>query len=138
MGDIVQDNAPVADGLEAVKARLEDFGREVMAGAVNRPAQTANGGLYLRGLLEQGPRKSLEPICERLGSEADYQSMQQFLAVSPWDPAVVLRNVAERQLVQTDHLHLKRLIPSPNRDCHAHRIDPSPDEYFDTLLVVLC
>ncbi len=96
MGDIVQDNAPVADGLEAVKARLEDFGREVMAGAVNRPAQTANGGLYLRGLLEQGPRKSLEPICERLGSEADYQSMQQFLAVSPWDPAVVLRNVAER------------------------------------------
>lgn len=96
MGDIVQDNAPVADGLEAVKARLEDFGREVMAGAVNRPVQTANGGLYLRGLLEQGPRKSLEPICERLGSEADYQSMQQFLAVSPWDPAVVLRNVAER------------------------------------------
>lgn len=98
MGEIVQDKASVADGLEAVKARLEDFGREVMAGAVNRPVQTANGGLYLRGLLEQGPRKSLEPICERLGSEADYQSMQQFLAVSPWDPAVVLRNVAERVL----------------------------------------
>jgi SRSO17 transposase len=96
MGEIVQDEAPVADGLEAVKARLEDFGREVMAGAVNRTVQTANGGLYLRGLLEQGPRKSLEPICERLGAEADYQSMQQFLAVSPWDPAVVLRNVAER------------------------------------------
>jgi SRSO17 transposase len=96
MGEIVQDKAPVADGLEAVKARVEDFGREVMAGAVNRPVQTANGGLYLRGLLEQGPRKSLEPICERLGFEADYQSLQQFLAVSPWDPAVVLRNVAER------------------------------------------
>jgi SRSO17 transposase len=98
MGEIVQDEAPVADGLRAVKARLEDFGREVMAGAVNRSVQTANGGLYLRGLLEQGPRKSLEPICERLGAEADYQSMQQFLAVSPWDPAVVLRNVAERVL----------------------------------------
>jgi hypothetical protein len=36
MDEIVQDEAPVADGLEAVKARLEDFGREVMAGAVNR------------------------------------------------------------------------------------------------------
>ena len=60
------------------------------------PVQAANGGLYLRGLLEQGPRKSLEPICERLGAEADYESMQQFLAVSPWDAAVVLRNVAER------------------------------------------
>jgi SRSO17 transposase len=96
MDDIVQDDAPAADGLDAVKARLEDFGREVMAGAVNRPVQVANGGLYLRGLLEQGPRKSLEPICQRLGGEADYESMQQFLAVSPWDPAVVLRNVAER------------------------------------------
>jgi SRSO17 transposase len=97
MVEIVHDEASV-DGLEAVKARLEDFGREVMAGAVNRQVQAVNGGLYLRGLLEQGPRKSLEPICERLGEEADYQSMQQFLAVSPWDPAVVLRNVAERVL----------------------------------------
>ena len=96
MDEIVQDEAPVADGLEAVKARLEEFGREVMAGAVNRRVQAANGGLYLRGLLEQGPRKSLEPLCERLGADADYQSMQQFLAVSPWDAAVVLRNVAER------------------------------------------
>jgi SRSO17 transposase len=96
MGEIVHNDAPVADGLDAIKARLEDFGREVMSGAVNRPVQAANGGLYLRGLLEQGPRKSLEPICERLGGEADYQSMQQFLAVSPWEAAVVLRNVAER------------------------------------------
>jgi SRSO17 transposase len=79
-----------------VKARLLDFGREVMAGAANRPVQVVNGGLYLRGLIEQGPRKSLEPICERLGEDADYESMQQFLAVSPWDPAVVMRNVAER------------------------------------------
>ena len=98
MGDIMQDGPLVGDGLDAVKARLEDFGREVMAGAVNRPVQAANGGLYLRGLLEQGPRKSLEPLCERLGGAADYQSMQQFLAVSPWDPAVVLGNVAERVL----------------------------------------
>jgi SRSO17 transposase len=97
MVEILDDGASV-DGLEAVKARLEDFGREVMAGAVNRSVQAANGALYLRGLLEQGPRKSLEPICERLGGEADYQSMQQFLAVSPWDPGVVLRNVAQRVL----------------------------------------
>jgi len=97
MSEIVHD-AAAADGLEAVKARLEDFGREVMAGAVNRSVQVVNGGLYLRGLIEQGPRKSLEPMCERLGGDAEYQSMQQFLAVSPWDPAIVLRNVAERVL----------------------------------------
>jgi SRSO17 transposase len=97
MSEIVHD-AAAADGLEAVKARLEDFGREVMAGAVNRSVQVVNGGLYLRGLIEQGPRKSLEPMGERLGGDAEYQSMQQFLAVSPWDPAIVLRNVAERVL----------------------------------------
>ena len=32
----------------------------------------------------------------RLGGDADYQSMQQFLADSPWDPALVVRAVAER------------------------------------------
>ena len=43
----------------------------------------ANGGLYLRGLVEEGKRKSLEPMVARLGGEADYQSMQQFLTDSP-------------------------------------------------------
>ena len=69
---------------------------------MNRPVQVRNGGLYLRGLLEQGARKSLEPLVERLGSDADYQSMQQFLADSPWDPAVVVRAVAERVVPEID------------------------------------
>jgi hypothetical protein len=63
---------------------------------MNRPVQMVNGGAYLRGLIEQGARKSLEPMVERLGGDADYQSLQQFLADSPWDPAVVVRAVAER------------------------------------------
>ena len=63
---------------------------------MNRPVQLVNGGLYLRGLLEHGARKSLEPMVARLGGDADYQSMQQFLADSPWDPALVVRAVAER------------------------------------------
>ena len=75
---------------------MEAFGTEVLAEAINRPVQVVNGGLYLRGLIEQGPRKSLEPLVERLGGEADYQSMQQFLAVSPWDPALVVKATAER------------------------------------------
>ena len=76
--------------------RLKAFGAEVLAEAMNRPVQLVNGGLYLRGLIEQGPRKSLEPLVERLGGDADYQSMQQFLAVSPWDPTLVVKAVAER------------------------------------------
>jgi SRSO17 transposase len=85
-----------ADAPVAVKERLEAFAGEVLAEAMNRPVQRVNGGLYVRGLLEQGARKSLEPIVERLGGDADYQSMQQFVADSPWDPALVLKAVAER------------------------------------------
>ena len=84
------------DSPTAVKQRLEEFGHEVLAEAMNRPAQMRNGSLYLRGILEEGRRKSLEPMVARLGEEADYQSMQQFLTDSPWDPAAVVRAVAER------------------------------------------
>src|SRR3954449_9598917 len=85
-----------ADAPVAVKERLEAFAGEVLAAAMNRPVQLVNGGLYLRGLLEQGARKSLEPIVERLGGVADYQSLQQFVADSPWDPSMGVGAVAER------------------------------------------
>jgi SRSO17 transposase len=84
------------DDAVAVRERLEAFGVEVLADAMNRPVQVRNGGLYLRGLIEQAERKSLEPLVDRLGGGADYQSMQQFLADSPWDPGLVVRAVAER------------------------------------------
>ena len=90
------------DSAVAVKERLERFGRDVLAEAMNRPAQMANGGLYLRGLVEEGKRKSLEPIVERLGGDADYQSMQQFLSDSPWDPVLVVKAVAERVAGEID------------------------------------
>jgi SRSO17 transposase len=86
----------------AVRERLEAFGVEVLADAMNRPVQVRNGGLYLRGLIEQGARKSLEPLVERLGGDADYQSLQQFLADSPWDPALVVKAVAERVVPAID------------------------------------
>lgn len=88
---VVDASAPVA-----VKGRLEAFAGEVLAEAMNRPVQVANGSLYLRGLLAEGARKSLEPMVGRLTADADYQSMQQFVADSPWDPALVLKAVAER------------------------------------------
>ena len=85
-----------ADPPSVVRVRLEAFAGEVLGEAMNRPVQLVNGGLYLRGLLEQGLRKSLEPLVSRLGGDAEYQSMQQFLADSPWDPVLVVRAVAER------------------------------------------
>ena len=91
-----------ANSPAAVRERLEAFAGEVLAESMNRPVQLVNGGLYLRGLLEQGPRKSLEPMVGRLGAGAEYQSMQQFVADSPWDPARVVRAVAERVAPQIE------------------------------------
>jgi SRSO17 transposase len=59
--------------------------------------QRENALLYVRGLVEQGGRKSLQPTLFRLReSSARYESMQQFLADSPWDPELVVRACAER------------------------------------------
>jgi SRSO17 transposase len=96
------DSLVEVDGPSAVRERLEAFGVEVLAGAVNRPVQLVNGGVYLRGLIGDGARKSLEPMVARLGSEADYESLQNFLAVSTWDPALVVRAVAERVAPEID------------------------------------
>jgi SRSO17 transposase len=101
-GGIMAVMAVDRDAPVAVKDRLEAFAGEVLVEAMNRPVQLANGGLYLRGLLEQGSRKSLEPMVERLSSDADYQSMQQFVADSPWDPALVVKAVAERVASEID------------------------------------
>jgi hypothetical protein len=84
------------DRPSVVRERLEAFGVEVWAEAMNRPVQVRNGGLYLRGLIEDGARKSLEPLVSRLGGDAEYQSMQQFLADSPWDSGRAVQAVAER------------------------------------------
>jgi SRSO17 transposase len=51
----------------------------------------------VRGLVEHGGRKSLQPTLFRLGeSAARYESLQQFLADSPWDPVMLVRACAER------------------------------------------
>ena len=59
--------------------------------------QRENALVYVRGLIESGGRKSLQPTLFRLGeSAARYESVQQFLADSPWDPELLVRACAER------------------------------------------
>jgi len=59
--------------------------------------QRENALLYVRGLIEQGGRKSLQPTLFRLEeTPARYESMQQFLADSPWDPATLEKACVER------------------------------------------
>ncbi|KOG12615.1 hypothetical protein ADK34_31595 [Streptomyces viridochromogenes] len=49
-----------------MRGRLEEFATEVFAPSVRRD-QRAKGALYLRGLLLDGRRKSMQPMAERLG-----------------------------------------------------------------------
>lgn len=70
---------------------------EEMARSLPHVRQRENALVYVRGLVEQGGRKSLQPTLFRLGeSPARYESVQQFLADSPWDPALLVRACAER------------------------------------------
>ena len=80
----------------AVKARMEAFVAQVAGAAMNHSVQRSNAEVYVRGLLAAGARKSLEPLVGRLDGDGDYQSLQQFLADSPWDSGRLMRAVAER------------------------------------------
>ena len=74
-----------------VRPELVDFAAE-MLGGLPRKDQRAAGELYVRGLLTDGQRKSMQPMAERLG--VDHQRLQQFITSSTWDYAAVRRNVA--------------------------------------------
>ena len=63
-----------------------------MLGGLARKDQRAAGELYVRGLLTDGRRKSMQPMAERLG--VDHQRLQQFITSSTWDYVAVRRNVA--------------------------------------------
>jgi SRSO17 transposase len=88
--------------MPAVEARerLAAFVAEVTS-VLWLPVQRENAFLYVRGLVEQGRRKSLQPTLFRLEeTPARYESMQQFLADSPWDPDLLVRECAERVVPQ--------------------------------------
>jgi SRSO17 transposase len=74
-----------------VQPRLLDFTAE-MLGGLARKDQRAAGELYVRGLLTDGRRKSMQPMAARLG--VDHQRLQQFITSSTWDYVAVRRNVA--------------------------------------------
>ena len=74
-----------------VRPLLLGFAAE-MLGGLPRKDQRAAGELYVRGLLTDGRRKSMQPMAARLGT--DHQRLQQFITSSTWDYAGVRRNVA--------------------------------------------
>src|SRR3954449_4802160 len=74
-----------------VLLRLRDYA-ERFQDLFRYPAQSAWSGVYLRGLLEDGERKSIEPMAARVPRSVDLlhikdpeQALQQFVNQSPWD-----------------------------------------------------
>jgi SRSO17 transposase len=89
--------------LRRIRTRLLAFAQDIFA-SIPRKDQRRWGQTYLRGLLLDGKRKSIEPMATRLAHgdpEADAyaleQALQQFVNQSPWDPTPVRRRLAERK-----------------------------------------
>jgi SRSO17 transposase len=85
--------------LAAVRGRLEGFADDIFA-SLPRKDQRARGECYLRGLMLDGRRKSIEPMVARLGGEVHYQALHHFVAASPWDWRPVRRRLAERLVAE--------------------------------------
>lgn len=80
--------------MSRLRAELELFVADVFA-SVPRRDQRGWGECYLRGLMLDGRRKSIQPMAERL-PDGNMQALQQFVSQSPWDWTPVRRRIAER------------------------------------------
>ncbi|SPF04396.1 FOG: Transposase [Streptomyces sp. MA5143a] len=80
--------------MNRVRATLALFVADVFA-SVPRKDQRAKSDCYLRGLMMDGRRKSIQAMAERL-PDGNEQNLQQFVNQSTWDPVPVRRRIAER------------------------------------------
>jgi hypothetical protein len=78
--------------LRRIRTRLLAFAEDLFA-SIPRKDQRRWGQRYLRGLLLDGTRKSIQPMAARLArgdpdadADALEQALQQFVNQSPWDP----------------------------------------------------
>lgn len=85
--------------LAKIGGRLAAFAGEMFDGALVRREQRRWSGAYLRGLMLDGKRKSIEPMAARL-PDGDEQGLQQFVNQSPWDERVVRANLARRMVAE--------------------------------------
>lgn len=79
--------------MAGVREDLEEFTAELFE-AFTRNDQRRWGRVYVRGLLLDGGRKSVEPMAARLGEDGNRQALAHFVTSSPWDPAHVRARLA--------------------------------------------
>jgi SRSO17 transposase len=80
--------------IERLQWKLEAFLADVVL-AMGRKERGEHAEEYLRGLLMDGERKSIEPMASRL-PDADVQALQQFVNQSPWSSEKVRASLARK------------------------------------------
>jgi SRSO17 transposase len=85
--------------LRAIESNLEAFLGYCFQG-LGRVERRQALGHYVRGLMLDGERKSMEPVAQRLAPEGQVeayrQRMQEAVSFVDWDQRVVFRRIAER------------------------------------------
>jgi SRSO17 transposase len=89
-----------AADLEAQREALVEFAAEMYRPLARRD-QRAKGEQYVRGLLLEGRRKSIQPMAARL-PDGDEEGLQNFITDSPWDDVPVRRRLARRMSAEIE------------------------------------
>ena len=82
------------------RKRLEQFLVDLLE-PVGRSERRHWGSVYVRGLLLDGERKSVEPMAQRL-PDGNEQAMHQFVGQSPWEWQPVWERMARRMVKELE------------------------------------
>ena len=82
--------------MERCRKRLEQFLIDLLE-PVGRSERRHWGAVYVRGLLLDGERKSVEPMAKRL-PDGNEQALQQFVGQSPWEWVPVWERLSRRMV----------------------------------------
>src|ERR1700694_5861447 len=85
------------------RKRLEQFLVDLLepGGRGGRGERPQGGEVYVRSLLLDGERKSIEPLATRL-PEGNVQAMQQFIGQSPWEWNLVWERLGRRMTAELE------------------------------------
>jgi SRSO17 transposase len=111
-----------------VLERLRDYAN-LFGDDFRHQAQRSWGSVYLRGLIQNGERKSIEPMIERVPLPAELrdiedpvQALQQFVNQSPWDDQKLLqryRRVMAEPLASPQGIFVIDDTGSPKQGRHS-------------------
>ena len=87
-----------ASEIEKCRKRLEQFLADLLE-PLGRRERRHWGSVYVRGLLLDGERKSIEPMAARL-PEGNVQALQQLIGQSPWSWGPVWKRLARRMTAE--------------------------------------